>query len=287
MHVAACVQPQKLARLRGAAGRTHAVHAALDWAHADSIIRRQPVDVLVVDPQFEGSESPRTDRIRAAKKRYGALPMVVYSTLSAQTMRSLVELGTEGLGQIILYGLDDDPRHLRQVLELQPGVLLAEQLINGIRPRLNYVPTSVAEAVERAIRNPAAYQNVGEIVGAAGVPRRSFYRHLERVGLASPREMLAGARVLRAYALLRVPGYSLELAAGQLRFSDVDAMAEAMKSMVGLTPGRARGRVAPDEFVRLLTERLTAGEVEEGFRALTAFRGADAPFDSEPVDDAA
>lgn len=259
MHVAACVQPQKLARLRGAAGTTHAVHAALDWAHADSIIKRQPVDVLVVDPQFEGADIPRTDRIRAAKRRYGALPMVVYSTLSAQTMRSLVELGTEGLGQIVLYGLDDDPRHLRQLLELQPGVLLSEQLIDGIRHRLNYTPSPVAQAVERAIRNPAAYQNVGEIAGAAGVPRRSFYRHLERVGLASPREILAAARVLRAYALLRVPSYSLELAASQLRFSDVDSMAETMKAMAGLTPGRARARVAPDEFIRLLATRLVQG----------------------------
>ena len=45
MHVAACVQPAKLSRLQGAAGDRHRVHAALDWAHADSIIRRQPVDV--------------------------------------------------------------------------------------------------------------------------------------------------------------------------------------------------------------------------------------------------
>jgi AraC-like DNA-binding protein len=256
MHVAACVQPQKLARLRGAAGSAHAVHAALDWAHADSIIKRQPVDVLVVDPQFDGAELPRTDRIRAARHRYGALPMVVYSTLSAQTMRTLVELGTEGLGQIILYGLDDDPRHLRQILELQPGILLSEQLIGGIRDRLNYTPTAVAAAVERSIRNPSAYDNVGELSTAAGVPRRSFYRHLDRAGLASPREMLAGARVLRAYALLRVPGNTLESTSSQLGFSDVDAMAETMKSLVGITPGRARTRVAPDEFVRLLTRRL-------------------------------
>ena len=259
MHVAACVQPQKLARLRGAAGSAHNVHAALDWAHADSIIKRQPVDVLVVDPQFDGADRPRTDRIRAARHRYRALPMVVYSTLSAQTMRSLVELGTEGLGQIVLYGLDDDPRHLRQMLELQPGILLAEQLIGGLRSRLNYTPTPVAAAVERAIRNPAAYANVGEMSTAAGVPRRSFYRHLERAGLSSPRELLAGARILRAYALLRVPGNSLEMVADQLRFSDVDGMAETMRSLVGLTPGRARARVATDEFVRLVTDRLTCG----------------------------
>jgi len=258
MHVAACVQPQKLARLRGAAGSAHAVHAALNWTHAETIIRRQPVDVLVVDPQFESAATPRTDRIRAVRARYGALPIVVYSALTAQTLRSLVELGTEGVGQIILYGLDDDPRHLRQVLELQPGILLAGQFLTLIRPALNLTPAPVSAAVERAIRTPAVFHNVSDLTTAAGVPRRSLYRHLERAGLASPREVLASARVLRAYALLRNPGYSLELAAQQLRFSDADALCEAMKAMVGLTPGKARSRVAPEEFVRRLAERLLA-----------------------------
>ncbi|MDA1082296.1 MAG: AraC family transcriptional regulator [Gemmatimonadetes bacterium] len=266
MLVAACVQPQKLARLRGAAGSAHAVHAALDWAHADSIIRRQPVDVLVVDPQFDGSATPRTDRIRAARHRYRSLPMVVYSTLSANTMRSLVELGTEGLGQIVLYGLDDDPQHFRQVLELQPGILLSEQLVSAIRRPLNHTPAPVAAAVERAVRNPALIRSVGDLTAASGVPRRSLYRHFARAGLASPREVLAGARVLRAYALLRIPGYSLDMAAGQLRFSDVDAMTEAMKMTVGWTPGRARTRVAPEEFIRALADRLVPRQVEGDHR---------------------
>jgi AraC-like DNA-binding protein len=256
MLVAACVQPQKLARLRGAAGGDHAVHAALDWSHAEAIIRRQPVDVLVVDPQFDAASASRVDRIRAVRHRYGALPMVVYSTLTAHTMRSLVELGTEGLGQIVLYGLDDDPQHLRRILELQPGITLAGQLVDLIRPGLRHTPAPVAGAVERAIRSPGVFRNVGDLTASAGVPRRSFYRHLERAGLASPREILAGARALRAYALLRVPGYTIELAADQLGFSDVDALAETMKSVAGVTPGQARLRVSPEEFVMLLGERL-------------------------------
>lgn len=259
MHVAACVQPQKLARLRGAAGSVHSVHAALDWAHADSIIRRQPVDVLVVDPQFEGNQAPRTDRIRAVRHRYRALPMIVYSALTAHTLKPLVELGTEGLGQIVLFGLDDDPHHLRQVLELQPGIRLAEQLLASLRPRLNYTPAPVAAAVDRAIRNPAVFHGVADLVAGAGVARRSLYRHLERAGIASPREVLAGARILRAYALLRIPGYSLDLAAEQLGFNDVDAMASTMKATAGMTPGRARARVAPEEFVRVLSSRLAPG----------------------------
>lgn len=259
MHVAACVQPQKLARLRGAAGQTHSVHAALDWAHADAIIKRQPVDVLVVDPQFEAAHAPRADRIRAVRNRYRALPMVVYSTLTAHTLRPLVELGTEGLGQIVLFGLDDDPRHLRQVLELQPGIRLGENLLAILRARLEHTPAGVAAAIERAVRNPAAFRGVGDLAVASSVPRRSLYRHLERAGLVSPRELLAGARILRAYAFLGIPGYTLELAANHLRFSDTDAMARAMKAAVGVTPGRARSRLAPEAFVRRLGAYLLSG----------------------------
>ena len=259
MHVAACVQPQKLARLRGAAGPAHTVHAAVDWAHVDGIIKRQPVDVLVVDPQFESAMAPRVDRIRAVRNRYRSLPMVVYATLTALTLRPLVELGTDGLGQIVLYGLDDDPKHLRRVLELQPGIRLGEQLLAVLRPQLENTPTAVAAAVDRAVRNPAAFRGVGDLATAAGVPRRSLYRHLERAGLVTPRELLAGARLLRAFAFLGIPGYTLDLAADHLRFTDADAMARAMKGAIGVTPGRARARLAPEAFVRRLAEHLTSG----------------------------
>jgi AraC-like DNA-binding protein len=256
MHVAAALQPAKLARLQGAAGTVHRVHAALDWAHADAIIRRQPVDVLVVDPHFDASNEPRADRIRAVHARYRSLPMIVYSVLAAQTLRPLVELGREGLEQLILYGLDDDPHHLRHVLERQPGILLSERLLGRLRRPLAGTPEPVAAAVERLIRNPAAFRDVPDLAAAASVPRRSLYRHFERAGLASPRELLAGARLLRAYAFLREPAYSLDAVATHLRFTDTDAMSKAMKWSVGTTPGRARDRMGPEEFLDRLVARL-------------------------------
>jgi len=174
MHVAACVQPAKLARLQGAAGDRHRVHAALDWAHADSIIRRQPVDVLVVDPQFDTPAEARSDRIRAVRNRYRSLPMIVYSTLAAQTLRPLVELGREGVEQLILFGLDDDPQHLRLVLERQPGIVLSERLLSHLERPLSRVPATVSAALERLIRNPSVFRGVPDLAASSGVPRRSL-----------------------------------------------------------------------------------------------------------------
>ncbi len=259
MHVAACVQPAKLSRLQGAAGSAHSVHAALDWAHADSIIRRHPVDVLVVDPQFDTPAEARSDRIRAVRNRYRSLPMIVYSILAAQTLRPLVELGREGMEQLILFGLDDDPQHLRQMLERQPGIVLSERLLGHLQRPLSRVPASVAGALERLIRNPSVFRGVPDLAAAAGVPRRSLYRHFERAGFVTPRELVAGARLLRGYAFLREPAYSLEAVADHVRFTDSDALTKAMKWGVGMTPGRARDRMGPEEFVARLAARIAPG----------------------------
>jgi AraC-like DNA-binding protein len=259
MHVAACVQPAKLARLQGAAGDRHRVHAALDWAHADSIIRRQPVDVLVVDPQFDTPAEAKSDRIRAVRNRYRSLPMIVYSNLAAQTLRPLVELGRDGMEQLVLFGLDDDPQHLRQMLERQPGIVLSERLLNHLQRPLSRVPEPVSNALERLIRNPSVFRGVPDLAAAAGAPRRSLYRHFARAGFVSPRELLAGARLLRAYAFLREPAYSLEAVADHVRFTDSEALTKTMKWGVGMTPGRARDRMGPEEFVARLAARLAPG----------------------------
>jgi AraC-like DNA-binding protein len=259
MHVAACVQPAKLSRLQGAAGTTHNVHAALDWAHADAIIRRQPVDVLVVDPQFDSLTEARSDRIRAVRQRYRSLPMIVYSNLAAQTLRPLVELGREGMEQLVLFGLDDDPKHLRQMLERQPGLILSERLLGHIQRPMSRLPSPVAATLERLIRNPSVFRGVPDLAAAAGVPRRSLYRHFERAGFVTPRELVAGARLLRGYAFLREPAYSLEAVADHVHFTDADSLTKAMKWGVGMTPGRARDRMGPEEFVARLAARLAPG----------------------------
>jgi AraC-like DNA-binding protein len=211
---------------------------------------------MVVDPQFDPPSEARSDRIRAVRNRYRSLPMIVYSNLAAQTLRPLVELGRDGMEQLVLFGLDDDPQHLRQMLERQPGIVLSERLLGHLRGPLGRMPTAVAGALERLIRNPSVFRGVPDLAAAAGVPRRSLYRHVERAGFVTPRELVAGARLLRGYAFLREPAYSLEAVAGHVRFTDSDALTKAMKWGVGMTPGRARDRMGPEEFVARLASRL-------------------------------
>lgn len=266
MIVAACVEPQKLTRLRGAVGEAHRLHVALDWQHADSIIRRQPIDVLVVDPQF-GSSEPRSESIRALHEQYRSVPFVVYSVLAAQTLRPLIELGRHGMEQVVLFGVDDDPRHLRRVLERQPGVALAQKLISRLRPRFRELPADVTRAIEQVVHTPAAFKGVPDLAAAAHVSRRTIYRECERAELASPREIIAAARVLRAYAFLRESDYSIEDVAEHLRFSSPHHLTKTMRWACGMTTARARDRLIPEEFVALLAQRLMPGSAFAPVRA--------------------
>lgn len=256
MNVTACLQPAKLARLKGAAGGSHKVHVALDWTHAEAILHRHPVDVLVVDPQFESASDPQAERIRQVRRRHRALPMIVYSTLAAQTLRPIVELGRDGIEQLVLYGLDDDPERLRDLLARQPGAALASRLLTLVQHQLQRTPPALGVAFEHLFRTPSAFERGSDLAVAAGVPRRTLYRQCLRAGLASPRELLCASRLLRAYALLRGPDYGIALIARTTRLGNAERFTAAMRWAVGSTPARVRERVGPEEFVACIARRV-------------------------------
>lgn len=256
MIVAACVEAPKLARLRGAVATNDRLHVALDWEHADSIMRRQPVDVLVVDPFFGSTTQPQTGPIRTLRSTFRSVPFVLYSVLAAHTLRPLVELGREGMEHLVLYGVDDDPRQLRNVLTRQPGVALSEQLMTKLQPRMRALPAEVSRAIERVVHTPAAFKGVPDLASAANISRRTIYRECERAQLASPRELIAGARVLRAYAFLRESDYAIEDVAEHLRFSSPHHLTKTMRWACGMTTARARERIAPEDFLAAVAARL-------------------------------
>ena len=117
------------------------------------------------------------------------------------------------------------------------------------------------------VHTPAAFKGVPDLAAAAHVSRRTIYRECERAELASPREIIAAARVLRAYAFLRESDYSIEDVAEHLRFSSPHHLTKTMRWACGMTTARARDRLIPEEFVALLAQRLMPGSAFAPVRA--------------------
>lgn len=255
MNVTACVDATRLGRLRAALAERHRLHVALDWSHADHILRHEPVDVLVVDPMVQ-PDAPSDAAIAALREAHPSVPTVLYSALAPAACARLAEVGRGGVETLILHDVDDAPAELLRVLERQPGVALSDALLAQLAPRLDAMPERVARAITRVVHTPSAFRDVPDMAAAAGISRRTLYRDCERANLASPRELIAAARVLRAYALLRDGGFAIEDTATALRYSSPHHLAKAMRWACGATTARARAQVPPAAFVARLAARL-------------------------------
>lgn len=250
MIVLAHLPPVRLDRLRHALADGDRLLVALDWEHAESLVRREAVDALVVDPAFGAAA------VIALRTRFRSVPIVAYTDLGAAALPALLAIGRAGIEQLVLFDVDDEAWQLRAVLAAQPGVALSIRLLEHLRPALQHVPAPIAEALARVIRTPAAFRGVPDLALAAGVSRRTIYRECERARLASPREIIAAARVLRAYAFLRESDHAIEDVAAALRFSSAHHLTRTMRWACGMTTARARDRVGPDEMLAQLVERL-------------------------------
>lgn len=256
MNILACVPPLSLSRLRAVCGGAHRVYAALDWEDVAGAMKQYPVDVIVVDPRFGGPAEVTVAPVLELRRQYPSTPFVIYTALEAETLPSIIALGRDGIDRLVIVDVDDEPRQLCAIFERQPGPKLSDALAAALAERLEALPSEVAQAIVRVIHTPAAFDSVPDLAAAANVSRRTIYRECERAALASPRELIAASRALRAYALLREGNLSIEDAAEALRFSSPHHLTKTIRWACGMTTARARARISPEEFVRMIVARV-------------------------------
>jgi len=253
LEVVAHLSPALLAHLRFVL-REHHLAWAEDWGSFDRLVRQTAADVAVVDPAAEGAV--RTSEIVDLTRRYPSLPVVVYTALSAPSLRAIVELAKQGVHQVVLYRFDDDPRRFAELLEQQPGVALSDDLLGHLAAPLSTLPSSLARAVERMFQRPGRFAVAEDLAVAAGMPRRTLYRTLAVAGFASPSTLVRGARLLRAYAYLRDAGHSAEDVAAKLGYSSRQLFARHVREFFGVRPTDLRRSVQEADCVRRLARAL-------------------------------
>jgi len=256
VNILACVPPEPLERLRAVCGGRHRVIAALDWEDVAGSMQHHAVDVIVVDPRFGGPATLTVAQVLALRRAYPSTPFVIYTALDERTLPAIIALGRDGIEELVLVDVDDEPQQLCAIFERQPGAKLSDALAAALAPQLQLLPPDVAAAIERAIHTPAAFDSVPDLASAAKVSRRTIYRECERAALSSPRELLAASRALRAYALLREGNLGIEDTAEALRFSSPHHLTKTMRWASGMTTARARARIAPADFVAMLVARV-------------------------------
>ena len=242
-------------------GADHTLTPATGWKSLEDAVRRRPSDVAVVDPGADGTV--RTAEIVSLVRRYPSLPVLIYTVLSPQSMRAVVELSAHGVNQVVLHRFDDEPRRLLETLEQQPGVTLSDALLDRLALPLAVLPAALVRALEQLFRRPLGFAGADDLARVATMPRRTLYRVLEAAGLASPSTMVRAARLLRAYAYLRDSGHSVEDVATKLGYSSRQLFGRHVREAFGVAPIDLRRRVAPQECVERLAALLTTTDADD------------------------
>jgi len=247
-----------LAHLRVVLQPHHTLTVAEDWTAFEHAARQGTWDAVVADPCAEGVV--RTDELIALIEAYPSIPLTLYSCVSSGALRSIAELARFGQGAhpIVLHRVDDEPRRFLELLERQPAYSLSAALLRRLEPGLDLLAPPLARAVERLIRRPTVFLTAGDLAASADLTVRTVYRQLAAAGFESPRTLIVGARLLRAYAYSRDPGQSLESVASRVGYSAPRMLTRHMREIVGVTPRAARRRIPAEEFVSTLAGRLYA-----------------------------
>lgn len=253
MEVAARLAPPLLSHLRIAL-HEHALTVTDDWSELAESVRTRPIDVVIVDPRAGGKI--QIDEVRTLLQRYPTLPMVVYTSLTPETLKATVELARCGVHHVVLRGFDDEPVRFRQLLERLQANRLSGIVMQGLGHRLEAAPQLLRQAVQRLFEAPHGFQGVEDLAFAAGMTRRNLDRWLERLGLESARMLILGARLTRAVFYMRDPGYLLDDITRKLGYSSPRLFARQVRAATGLTPTMLRESVEPEKFMEQLAARL-------------------------------
>src|SRR5260370_373827 len=251
MLVLAAASDFQLYRLRRAAAARFPLAHATSGASALGTIGNRPVELAVVDPLLGGAAS--ATEIERLRVLFPSLPLVLYTTLSPATARVLLSLGHGSIHHVVFSRYDDHPARLREVLGQEEARSTSRQLLDQLATVLAPLPSELRWVLETVLRAPPDLQTVQQVAARARVDRRTFQRWFQRLGLPSPRQFLAAARVLYAHRLLQDPGFTIEDVARRLGYAQTKTLQLHARAYLGLTAGEMRLRLDPLEALQRVT----------------------------------
>jgi AraC-like DNA-binding protein len=262
VEVAAHLSSPLLSRLRAALEDEYSLIIFEDWHALAEAVRVRPIDAVIVDPRADGSL--RVSEVTTLVERHPSLSVVVYAVLSPEMLQGTVELARSGVRHVVLRGFDDEPRRFRELLARLPARQLDEIVLERLRPRLESGPALLRRAITKLFESPHLFHGVPDLARAAGMTRRNLDRWLDRLGIASARTLLMGARTTRAVHYMRDPGYLLEDITRKLGYESPRLFARQVRAVTGLSPSVLRGTVQSEKVIQELAGRMCRrGESEQ------------------------
>lgn len=212
------------------------------------------VDLVVYDPRED-----RTDIAGSCIQAFITNPqnaLLIYTALSAEVIRFVLELAVHRPLQIAFAGYDDAPARLRWLMGLTPSANLARVLADQLQDAIVRLPPPIATAVRAHLTLGRTLDHVDALARVAGIPRRSLDRWVARAGFVSTRRLIATPHLVRAYCWLRHDRLPIRSVARQSGFGSQRALKRQVQTLLGVQPCHLRSDVTPQVFVSRVKEAL-------------------------------
>jgi AraC-like DNA-binding protein len=256
LSVAAFLPTQLLAHVKHVFADERELLVASSWDELESLIRRKPVSVVILDPSADGTMN--VDAVAGLLKRYPSLPLIAYVTLHAPAFNAVAQLGRLGLEDVVLNRFDDAPERFRERVEQVQGNALTHTVLEAIGQGLRQLPRRLSVTIENLFDQPHKYMNALDLAMEAGIAIVSVYRNLETARLGSPKRLLVAAKVLRGFGYLRDPGYSVLDVSIKLGYKTARIFSQHWVSVFDVTPARVRTRLTDDAAIESVLRWLGA-----------------------------
>jgi len=244
--------PQLQAAQVRAAMETHAEICAADsWESLETMVRREPLSVVVFNPAADGT----MDVARACGliRKYGSIPFVAYVPLDPCFARAIAHMANAGLEDLFVYRSNDGLTRIRETLASVSTIDELSLLFQTLGPALRCVPSSLERVLIDDLRQPHKYASAEDIAVGAGLTVSGLYRSFRHAGFSSPKSFVVGARVFRGCLYLKDIGFSIRDVAVKLGYSHPRIFAHQIEQVLGQRPSQIRYGLDADDTIRRLT----------------------------------
>lgn len=246
--------PLVTARLSRIASKVTDVYTARCWDEFESTIRTNSVSLAIVDPTADGTF--RIEKAAELIEKNPSLYFILYPSLRARNISSILQLSRRGLREVMTQGVDDSPVLLRDKIERLEGAALARTSFVLVPSLFGKLSPDITKAVQRLFQNPLAFRGARDLAREAGVPLSRLYRSLELANLSTPRDLLVAARVWHGYSYLSEPNRSVSDVAVKLGYNQRRIFVSHTMMVFGLPPSELRARLSATKARRCVSRWL-------------------------------
>lgn len=166
-----------------------------------SAVRTNDLSLVLTEP-WDARGVPTSATVRWLKSTYPSLPAIACCSRETAVERETLCLVRAGVDSIVLCGIDDRPRMLRDAVEEAVRGCVENEVMRAVRP---YLGPTAAALMHHWLMQHSTTVSVQQVAEALGIDRKTVLNRLARERMPTPRDIRALGTHLHCGAVARGP----------------------------------------------------------------------------------